>query len=1177
MKPSFVHLRVHSEYSLIDGVVRIKPLIAATAENKMPAVAISDTANLFALVKFYKAASSAGIKPIVASDIWVAPEKENEEPTPLVLIARNDTGYRNLTELLSRAYTEGQVLGRARLKKSWIAEQAGGLIALSAGKNGDVGRAIHANNLAQAEALTTDWLRIFNGDFYLELHRTGREGEEEYIHHALEIAQKLDCAVVATNDVRFLGRDEFEAHEVRVCIHDSRTLDDPRRQRRYSEEQYLKSTDEMALLFKDLPEALENSVEIARRCNVDIVLGNYYLPEYPVPEGKTIEEFFSERSKQGLDNRLEFIFDTSCAEFPEQRKAYDERLEFELGIINSMGFPGYFLIVMEFIQWAKDQEIPVGPGRGSGPGSLVAYALNITDIDPLEYDLLFERFLNPERVSLPDFDIDFCMDGRDKVIRHVTELYGREAVSQIITFGTMAAKAVVRDVARVQGKAYGLADKISKLIPFEPGMTLAKALEDEPQLRELIDRDEDADEIMEMAFKLEGLCRNVGRHAGGVVIAPTKLTDFTPTYCDESGAGLMTQFDMNDVEQAGLVKFDFLGLRTLTIINNAVKSINARHAGSGEEAIDINSINLEETAIYDDLKQAKTTAVFQLESRGMKDMIKKVKPSRFGDIVALVALFRPGPMQLADDFIKRKHGIEEVDYLHPSLKHVLEGTYGVMLYQEQVMQIAQVLAGYSLADADLLRRAMGKKKPEEMAQQREVFLAGAIANGVEQKQADHIFSLMEKFAGYGFNKPHSVCYALIAYQTAWLKHHYPADFMAAVLSADMQTTDKVVINVEECHEMGLNLLPPDINRGEFRFVAKDKSNVVYGLGAIKGLGEGPVEGIVESRRKGGMFQDLFNFCERVDSRKLNKKAIDALIGCGALDELVSDNPEQAGENIDFKRALLYANQEDAVQLAEQKARNAEAGNTDLFGEITLTAEDSTNSYNHFDGLRCLTLKTRLGKEKETLGFYLTGHPIDIYKQELQYLAKTRIADLRASDSNNSYAKKDGQTIAGLVVDFRTMKSRKGEIIAFLTLDDRSGRVEVSVFGDLLDQNRDTLVKDAVIVVKGSIAVDDYTGGVRMRANEVYNLVDARENNLTKLKVQLCNHSISDDFSGELASILSPFKGLGGAGCRVAVEYVRADAKAEVVLGEEWRVKPDDELIQNLRDRYGADQVHLDYS
>ena len=693
-------------------MVRIKPLVKAVAERGMPAVAVTDISNLFALVKLQHAAAAEGIKALIASDVLVAAEDINEEPTPLVLIARNDKGYRNLSELLSRGWVDGRSLGRALLQRAWIAEQAEGLIALSGGRTGDVGKALLAGNVDHARALLDDWMRIFPDSFYLELQRTGRSGEEDYIHAAVDLALATDCPVVATNDVCFLDADEFEAHEVRVCIHDGRTLDDPRRERRHTGQQYLKTPEEMCELFQDIPEAIENTVEIARRCNVNVEFGKYYLPEYPIPEGYTREDYLSKVARDGLDARLEKILDPAAGDYGERRKGYDDRLEFELGVINSMGFPGYFLIVMEFIQWAKDNDIPVGPGRGSGAGSLVAYALKITDIDPLEYDLLFERFLNPERVSLPDFDIDFCMDGRDRVIHHVMERYGRDAVSQIITFGTMSAKAVVRDVARVQGKPYGLADKLSKLIPFEPGMTLEKAMEQEPLLTEFISQNEDAEEIMDMAFKLEGLARNVGKHAGGVVIAPTKITDYCPVYCDDSGS-FMTQFNMIDVEQVGLVKFDFLGLRTLTIIDNAVKSINAERASRSDGPIDIHAIPLQDGAIYDDLRHAKTTAVFQLESRGMKDLMKKVRPERFGDIVALVALFRPGPMQLADDFIQRKNDKDAViDYLHPSLKPVLEGSYGVMLYQEQVMQIAQILAGYTLADADLLRRAMGKKKPE---------------------------------------------------------------------------------------------------------------------------------------------------------------------------------------------------------------------------------------------------------------------------------------------------------------------------------------------------------------------------------------------------------------------------------------------------------------------------------
>ena len=1174
MSQTFVHLRLHSEYSLSDGMVRIKPLATAVAEMQMPAVAVSDDNNLFALIKFYKAASEAGVKPLIAADVWVSADDESEEATPLVLIARNEKGYRNLSELLSRAYLEGQALGslqthKATLQRQWIAEQAQGLIALSAGRQGDVGKALLSGRHELASQLARQWLGIFPDAYYLELQRTGRPNEEEYIQRVVDLALQIDCPVVATNDVRFSSREEYEAHEARICIHDGRTLDDPRRERRYTEQQYLKSPEEMCELFADIPEAIENTVEIAKRCNVKVNLGDIHLPEYQIPDGYSTESFFYEVSERGLEQRLEKILYTQKEDHSGKRRVYEDRLAFELDVINNMGFAGYFLIVMEFVEWARDNDIPVGPGRGSGAGSLVAYALRITDVDPLEYDLLFERFLNPERVSLPDFDIDFCMDGRDRVIQHVTERYGRNAVSQIITFGTMAAKAVVRDVARVQGKSYGLADKLSKLIPFKPGMTLDKALDEEPLLGEFISQNEDADEIMEMAFKLEGLARNVGKHAGGVVIAPTRITDYSPIYCDESGANFMTQFDMNDVEQAGLVKFDFLGLRTLTIIDNAVKSINQRKLDAGDELIEIGDIFLEDPAVFEDLRAAKTTAVFQLESRGMKDLIKQVKPNRFGDIVALVALFRPGPLELKDDFVRRKIGIDEVDYLHPSLQPVLEGTYGVMLYQEQVMQIAQVLAGYTLADADLLRRAMGKKKPEEMAKQRDSFLRGAQENGVDGEQADHIFNLMEKFAGYGFNKPHSVAYALIAYQTAWLKHYYPVDFMAAVLSADMQNTDKVVINIEECREMDIAISPPNVNKGGFRFVADSDKSIIYGLGAIKGVGEGPVEAIVNSRCEDGQFDDLYDLCERVDGRKVNKRAIEALIGCGALDELACfDSQNEQLKSIDYRRALLFANQEDAARAAEQKTHNKDGGLMDLFGEDTFCGREHNSRYNYLEGLRSLTFKDRLNLEKETLGLYLTGHPFDLYETEMKHLAKTRIIDLRVS--------KDEQIVAGLIVGLRTMKSKKGGTGVFVTLDDKSARLEVSVFEEMYEAHYGKLQKDTVIFCKGVTSVDDFTGGMRMRATDVYDLIQAREKSVKRLRLSFLDANLDPDFTSELACVLEPFKAPAGAGCPVSIAYIRPDAQAEVTLGDAWRVSPDDDLIQNLRDRYGFDKVALDY-
>ncbi|MGI9284874.1 MAG: DNA polymerase III subunit alpha, partial [Pseudomonadales bacterium] len=873
--------------------------------------------------------------------------------------------------------------------------------------------------------------------------RTGRAHEDAYSHAAVVLAERCSCAVVATNDVRFLERNQFEAHEARVCITEGRTLDDPRRPRNYSDQQYFRNAAEMGELFADLPEALENSVEIAKRCNLQLRLGDYYLPDYPIPEGFTLEEFFRKESEQGLELRLHQLARLQPEKIAQRREEYDKRLKFELDIINEMGFPGYFLIVMDFIRWAKKESIPVGPGRGSGAGSLVAYALQITDLDPLEYDLLFERFLNPERVSLPDFDVDFCMEGRDDVIAYVADRYGRDAVAQIITFGTMAAKAVVRDVARVQGKAYGLADKLSKLIPFEVGMTLSKGMRQDANLREFVEENDEAAEIMDMAYQLEGIARNVGKHAGGVVIAPTKLTDFAPLYCDEAGAGLVTQFDKDDVEQVGLVKFDFLGLRTLTIIDWALKIINRQRCTAGEEALDINSLPLDNEAAFKLMQQAGTTAIFQLESRGMKDLIKRLLPSCFEDIIALVALFRPGPLQsgMVDDFINRKHGRAAVIYDHPSLEPILKNTYGVILYQEQVMQIAQVMASYTLGQADMLRRAMGKKKPEEMAKQKQIFCDGAEANGIDKRVAIGVFDLMEKFAGYGFNKSHSAAYALVSYQTAWLKTQYPAPFMAAVLSADMQNTDKVVLLIEECRAMGLNIVMPDVNRGEFAFSVDAEQNIVYGLGAIKGLGEGPIDSILATRERDGPVTDLFDFCSRTDARKVNRRAIEAMIRAGAFDSLGT------------ARCVLMESVDDALKAADQTAKNRSSGMVDLFGDMHAAAEDVYAAYTQ---VPVWSSRETLAGEKDTLGLYLSGHPIDEYASEVAQFNAVRLVDLRPG--NNA------QLVVGLIVGLRTMKSKKGDTIAFVTLDDRTARLEIAVFADLYQEARDKLIKDTLISV-----------------------------------------------------------------------------------------------------------------
>ncbi|MCU1766824.1 DNA polymerase III subunit alpha [Pseudomonas protegens] len=1172
MPASFVHLRLHTEYSLVDGLVRIKPLVKALAGMGMPAVAVTDQNNMCSLVKFYKTSMGAGIKPICGADLWLSNKDPDNPLSRISLLVMNAVGYRNLTELISRGFIDGQRNGQIIIEREWVAEAAEGLIMLSAAKEGEIGMALIAGDLEVAETLAREWMAVFPERFYLEVQRTNRPNDEEQLHAAVALADKIGAPLVATNDVRFIKQEDFEAHETRVCIGEGRALDDPRRSKNYSDQQYLKSAEEMAELFSDLPEALENTVEIAKRCNIEVKLGKHFLPDYPIPDGMTIDEYFRKVSFDGLDERLSVLLPKDTTEdYEAKRQVYVDRLNFELDIIIQMGFPGYFLIVMDFIQWAKSNGVPVGPGRGSGAGSLVAYVQKITDLDPLEYDLLFERFLNPERVSMPDFDVDFCMDGRDRVIDYVAEKYGRNAVSQIITFGSMAAKAVVRDVARVQGKSYGLADRLSKMIPFEVGMTLEKAYEQEEILRDFIKVDEEAAEIWEMARKLEGVVRNVGKHAGGVVIAPTKLTDFSPIYCDEEGGGLVTQFDKDDVEAAGLVKFDFLGLRTLTIIDWALKTINRDRAKVGEEPLDIAFIPLDDKPTYSLLQKAETTAVFQLESRGMKELIKKLKPDCLEDLIALVALFRPGPLQsgMVDDFINRKHGRAELAYPHPDyqydgLQPVLAPTYGIILYQEQVMQIAQVMAGYTLGGADMLRRAMGKKKPEEMAKQRGGFIEGCASNNIDADLAGNIFDLVEKFAGYGFNKSHSAAYGLVSYQTAWLKAHYPAPFMAAVLSADMHNTDKVVTLIEEVRIMKLRLDAPDVNTSEFKFTVNDEGRIVYGLGAIKGVGEGPVEAITEAREE-GPFKDLFDFCARVDLKRINKRTLDGLIRSGALDRLgphFFDEPKAYQANIDQNRAVLLAAMEEAIKAAEQTARTHDSGHADLFGGVFV--DEDADVYANHRKAKELTLKERLKGEKDTLGLYLTGHPIDEYEGEIRRFARQRIIDLKPA--------RDTQTVAGMIIALRVMKNKKGDKMGFITLDDRSGRIEASLFADAFHSAQSLLQTDAMVVVEGEVSNDDFSGGLRLRVKRVMSMEDARTNLAESLRLKIHSDALKGD---QLRWLGDLFKRHRGA-CPITMEYTRDDAKALLQFGENWRIDPADSLIQALRDQFGRDNVFLQY-
>jgi DNA polymerase-3 subunit alpha len=1170
-EPSFIHLRVHTEYSLVDGVVRVKPLMNAVAEAGMPAVALTDQSNLFAMVKFTRAALGAGLKPIIGVDAWVRPEDEQAQPYRMVLLCQDREGYLNLAQLITRSYLEGQHGGAPMMQASWIAEYSTGLIALSAGREGDVGVALLSGQQEQAEQRLAHWKSIFGDRYYLELQRTGRENEEFYIVEAVNLAIKTDTPVVATNDVHFLKSDDFDAHEVRVCIHDSRTLDDPRRSHHYTPQQYLRTPEEMQSLFADIPEALANTVEIAKRCNLETRLGESFLPQFPIPDGKTADGYFAEEARKGLEQRLTKLLDPAAEDYAARRAEYDERLQIEIDVISKMDFPGYFLVVADFIRWSKENGIPVGPGRGSGAGSLVAYSMGITDLDPLHFDLLFERFLNPERVSLPDFDIDFCMEGRDRVIDYVASKYGRDSVSQIITYGSMAAKAVVRDVGRVLGQPYGFVDRIAKMIPFEIGMTLTKALEESDDLKTAYDTEEEVTAIIDMALSLEGLARNAGKHAGGVVISPTVLTDFTPLYCEEGGHSIVTQFDKDDVEAVGLVKFDFLGLRTLTIIDWAVKHINRRREKSGESPLDITELTLDDPDTFKLLQAANTTAVFQLESRGMKDLIKRLRPDNFEDIIALVALFRPGPLQsgMVDDFINRKHGRMKVEYPHPDLEPILQPTYGVILYQEQVMQIAQVLAGYTLGGADMLRRAMGKKKPEEMEKQRVLFMEGAVARGVDAKQATYIFDLMEKFAGYGFNKSHSAAYALLSYQTAWLKQQYPAEFMAAVLSADMDNTDKVVSLIEDCHGQGLEVIPPDINASIYQFSVPDPKTVLYGLGAIKGVGEGALEGIIQEREANGVFADLYDFCKRSDTRKVNRRVMEALIKAGALDSLGSN------------RASLIASLNNVLQLAEKAQKDALAGQDDMFGDVAVSdAKESVHMVETDDW----DDELRLSNEKETLGLYLTGHPIERYEAEIRQFTDTtlaNIADLVPQETGgNQYRKKNTKEfrLAGLVVSMRARKTQRGSKLITAVLDDRTARIEMVIYEEISQKFGHLLNRDKLLVVEGTVSYDDFSAGYRITANTIYDMTEAREHFSRCLEIHVDKRRVNGSWSDEsmlsnLSEVLQTYR---EGSCPVCVEYNSGAEVTRMALGTDWKVRPTDELLSRLRSVFNDDQVKVVY-
>ena len=1087
----FVHLRLHTEFSVVDGTNRIDELAKAAAKDGQPALAITDLSNLFGAIKFYKEMRGKGVKPILGAEVFVEGEA-GAAPSRILLLVQGHQGYLNLSELLARAWTRNVVKAQAICTWEWLQELGEGLIAIAGAQAGPVGQALMKGDDAGAAHLALRLAGIFPHRFYMEVQRAGRADDEAHVVAAVQLAARLNLPVVATHPVQFATADDYEAHEARVCISEGEILGNQRRVRKFTREQYFKSSAQMQALFEDLPAALANSVEIARRCNISLVLGKPQLPNFPIPpvngQVLSVEDYFRHVSFEGLEDRLRLLFPDE-AKRNAQRPRYVERLEFELNTILKMGFPGYFLIVGDFIQWAKTHGCPVGPGRGSGAGSLVAYALKITDLDPLEYNLLFERFLNPERVSMPDFDIDFCQANRDRVIDYVKDKYGKDAVSQIATFGTMAAKAAIRDVGRVMDMSYTFCDGISKLVPNKPGQsyTLAYppdpkkegdknnyALELEPLLAERVQKEEDVKTVIEMAQKLEGLTRNIGMHTGGVLIAPGKLTDFCPLYQQPGSEAAVSQYDKDDVEAIGLVKFDFLGLATLTILEIAREFIMKRHPG--QENFAYENLPLDDANVYRLFSEGKTESVFQFESVGMQRMLVDAKPSRLEDLIALNALYRPGPMDLIPSFVARKHGKEVIEYPHPLVADMLSETYGIMVYQEQVMQTAQILGGYSLGGADLLRRAMGKKKPEEMAQHRLIFREGAAKNGIAEGKADEIFDLMEKFAGYGFNKSHAAAYSLLAYHTGWLKVHYTAEFFCANMTVEMDNTDKLKVLYEDALKEGMTFDPPDVNRGGYRFEPVSDTLIRYGLGAVKGTGQQAIEAIVAAREgrgggtaggESGPFTSLFDFCRRIDRTRVNKRTVEALIRAGAFDAL------------HMNRAALAAALDLAFDFAAANEANANQGG--LF-DLMDDGHGSSTQEPELPQVTPWGVKERLSLEKTAIGFYLSGHLFDEVEREVRQFVRRRIDELVDS--------REPQLLAGIVGDFRVINGQRGRLALF-KLDDKSASIDARCEEGLIHQHRNLLKDDEFIVVMAKAMPDRFSGGLQLNITQIWDLPTAR--------------------------------------------------------------------------------------
>ncbi|MDC0599079.1 DNA polymerase III subunit alpha [Candidatus Pseudothioglobus singularis] len=1131
----FVHLQCQSEYSVKNSLVRISNLIDNVKELGMQSVALTDDMSLFSAIKFYQKAINAGIKPIIGAKISLSYEEGHYD---VLLLCQNHEGYLNLSELISKAYLNEQGISIVSVTEEQLITHQKGLLMISSPVSSDISKHLLSNNFEIAKKTALKWKSIFKDRYYMSVQRTERPSDENLLNLIIDLGLKVEVPIVATNDVQFIDKNDFEAHEARICIAEGGLLDDARRSKNFSNHQYLKTSEEMMLLFEDYPQVIENSSEIAKRCNLHFELfEKNYLPLFPTPEGMSIADFFSQESKKGLEVRLKGL--------KVDKKIYIERLNFELSVILEMDFPGYFLIVSDFIRWAKENGIPVGPGRGSGAGSLVAWALSITNVDPIEHDLLFERFLNPERISMPDFDIDFCTDRRDEVIAYVAEKYGSEKVSQIITYGTMAAKGVVRDVGRVLGHPYGFSDQISKMIPNELKMTLDKALEDSVELKSRYDSEESVSTLIDLSQDLEGIIRNVGTHAGGVVIAPSKISDFCPIYkgSDESDV-VVSQFDKDDVEAVGLVKFDFLGLSNLTVMDKAIKIIDNK--GLSKELIDIDKLNLDDPKVFKLLQDCDTTGVFQLESEGMRGYLKKLKADCFEDIVAMLALYRPGPLDagMVDDYIQVKHGAK-VRYPHQMLEEILKPTNGVFLYQEQVMKSAQIMAGYSLGGADILRRAMGKKKVEEMAQQREVFVNGASKKNIDEKKANEIFDLIDKFSGYGFNKSHSVAYAYISYQTAWLKAHFPAPFMAAVLSGVMDDTDRVAFTVGESKKKGIKVISPDINQSEYEFSINDIKTIVYGLGAIKGVGEALVNEIVLEREQNGDYLDIFDFCFRIEKKYLNRRAIEALIYAGAFDIF------------GIKRATLISTYPSAVRQAEQRQSDLSKGQSSLFSDVDTHIEYEKN---YIKGT-FLSFKNIMMYEKKVMGYYLDRHPTDWYKADLKSIVCTLPKDIVFRNNRDV-------RILSLISDIVYRNTRKGQM-ASITIEDSERKINAAIFSQKLAQTSEQLVLDEVVVISGKINKD-----FREQWQVVVDRIDSVDKVQSKfakyLKIHLSQKNKNDYI--ELCSLLKEYHG----SCPVIIEYESEKSSGRIPLSEEFDVSLDRELLDSIEEKLGHGKYKINY-